>query len=475
MAQARSGRTKLITICFALAAWIAVEVAREDPEIQSVFVPSEAHDGIHRASDWSLRGDERSNFDGNASPLERPTLAGLSSPGERDIDHFSNDTLTTTEEPIVLASADTTADLHRKSIRDADDELPIDSGKLVTVSPANITSANITNNGTRVNNILPIKRKKTLDPTKKFSFVHISKAAGSTWIRTLLNLPLNTCPEEEAGKEYPVWYQNNKKCPNSDYHMLSLRSPRHHVWSLFTECKYDDWGKRVTKGLGFPRSGSNATNDEVDFDKWLNHFLLDQNHEENYKCYHPANFQTRYLESNVSAAHGVLNRPNDTTRFEGNFKRASLTYWDQDFVAVVELHHESLCLLYHRLGPDAPEKARQYLNAQCVCPKPLNTEGNLKEVHVVHHANGHRKELRNLPVHTLQKIQKLTTVDRRLYLLALKQILVEIAWLESDQGLGRRVLCNDALEKLEPELLYLNVNILQLYEDAKAMMHERLV
>ena len=251
--------------------------------------------------------------------------------------------------------------------------------------------------------------------------------------------------------------------------MLSLRSPRHHVWSLFTECKYDVWGFKVTKGRSFPRSGKNSTNDETDFNKWLDHFLpMGPGKEDNYKCYHPANFQSRYLDSKVSGAHGVTNRAIDATRFEPNLTIAKPVYWDQDFVGIVELHHESLCLLYHRLGPTAPKNARLYVNTQCVCPKPMTSDENLKQVHVVHHANGHRTDLRNLPPHILQKIDLLTVVDKRLYVLALKQMIRELVWLESPSGLGRRVLCDDALIKLEPELEYLDVSVMQLYREARA-------
>jgi hypothetical protein len=57
---------------------------------------------------------------------------------------------------------------------------------------------------------------------------------------------------------------------------------------------------------------------------------------------------------------------------------------------------------------------------------------NLKMVHVVHHENCHRQELRSLEqhIHILQKIRMLTRVDSELYALALRQMLVEIAWLE---------------------------------------------
>lgn len=341
--------------------------------------------------------------------------------------------------------------------------------KLLFNKTIGMANNNVTHNATKPGINLPTKRTRILNATGKFSFVHISKAAGSTWIRTLRNLHINTCPRKEAGQEYPVWYQDNKICMGADYHMLSLRSPRHHVWSLFTECKYDVWGFKVTKGRDFPRSGNNSTSDETDFNKWLDHFLpVGPGKEDNYKCYHPANFQSRYLESKVSGAHGVTNRAIDATRFEPNLTIATPVYWDQDFVGIVELHHESLCLLYHRLGPGAPKNARQYVNAQCVCPKPKASDKTLKQVHVVHHANGHRTDLRNLPAHILQKIDLLTVVDKRLYVLALKQMIRELVWLESTSGLDRRVLCDDALLKLEPELKYLDISVLQLYREARA-------
>jgi hypothetical protein len=226
----------------------------------------------------------------------------------------------------------------------------------------------------------------------------------------------------------------------------------------------------VTRGLGFPRTGNKAQNDETDFYDWLDHFLpMDEDHQDNYKCYHPANFQTRYLESKVSAAHGVKNRPNGTLRFEGNITRATSTYYEQDFVPIVEFHHESLCIFYFRLGTSAPKMARQYLNAQCACPKPMAVDENLQMVHVVHHENGHRKELRSLDEDILQKIRILTRVDSDLYVLALRQFLVEIAWLESSDGIDRQVLCHDVIRRLEPELEYLNVSVLQLYEEAKSL------
>jgi hypothetical protein len=47
--------------------------------------------------------------------------------------------------------------------------------------------------------------------------------------------------------------------------------------------------------------------------------------------------------------------------------------------------------------------------------------------------------------------------------LALRQFLVEIAWLESSDGIDRQVLCHDVIHRFEPELEYLNVSVVQLY------------
>ena len=118
------------------------------------------------------------------------------------------------------------------------------------------------------------QRVAPLDSTDKFSFVHISKCAGSTWIRLFKEiLKLNICPEREAGAEHSVSYQQQRKCKDADHTLISLRSPRHHVWSQFTMYKYSSWGKNITLLEDFPRSGDNYKDDEVDFDSWLYHFV----------------------------------------------------------------------------------------------------------------------------------------------------------------------------------------------------------
>jgi hypothetical protein len=222
------------------------------------------------------------------------------------------------------------------------------------------------------------KRIVPFDPSDKFSFVHISKCAGSTWIRLLNDvLKLNICPEKEAGPEFSVSYQQQYFCRDANYTLISLRSPRHHVWSQFTMCKYSPWGREVTakvKREDFPRSGDKYEDDEVDFDSWLAHFIVNNTHY--YNCYHPANFQSRALTSDrrdIHSGRGGLN-PNMTL--------AMNTYKDLDFVALVEFVHESQCMLYYRLGDKAPPAAISYLSKSCHCEKQHEDHRTNETVHV---------------------------------------------------------------------------------------------
>ncbi len=314
-------------------------------------------------------------------------------------------------------------------------------------------------------NIGPLpQRIANLDPANKFSFVHISKCAGTTWIR-LFNkiLKLNICPREESGTEQSVSYHQQYTCKDADYTLISLRSPRHHVWSQFTMCKYSAWGKRATKKKSFPRSGDKYEDDEVDFDSWLAHFAVNNTHY--YNCYHPANFQTRALTSQrryVGSGRGG---------FDPNMTLAMITYNSLDYVALVEFVHESQCMLYYRLGDKAPPAATSYLSNTCHCEKQHENKGHKKNgaVHVQHHSMAKRSNLRDLPPATLSKLAKLTSADSFIYVNALKHFMDEMAWLESDDALGRRVVCDDVLKKWEPELAYLDsgrFNVTQMYKDA---------
>lgn len=139
-------------------------------------------------------------------------------------------------------------------------------------------------------------RTKRCDPIPlqeaKISFVHISKNGGSSWIRELLKLKpaperyptsldamsegftkIGLYPIKENGPEHGIPFQDNLlQHAKPYYRFISLRSPRHHVWSMFSFCYYSNWGKKVSKPA-FPRG--NPNNDLIDFERWLDHFLDD--------------------------------------------------------------------------------------------------------------------------------------------------------------------------------------------------------
>ena len=280
-------------------------------------------------------------------------------------------------------------------------------------------------------------------------------------------LKINVYPQRLSGNEHSVAYQKNYACKDADYTLTSLRSPRHHVWSQFSMCKYSGWGKKTTAKAKkpFPRTGDGYKDDEVDFDSWLGHFT-DGNQSSYYKCYHPANFQSRALTSERKSVHGGKGG------FNPNVTLAMDTYNNLDFVALVEFTHESLCMLYHRLGNTAPAAAISYLSNSCHCEEQggQNAADNQNEtLRVIHHNKGKRSTLRNLPPSTLSKVEYLTSADVQIYTTALRNFMGEMAWLESDAALGRRVLCPDVLERWEPELAYLDggtFNVTRLYQDA---------
>jgi hypothetical protein len=325
-----------------------------------------------------------------------------------------------------------------------------------------------------------------LDMNRRFSFVHISKTGGTSWILEFKTLLTNFFPQEDHGIEYSVSYQNSlDPFDFLSYHLVSLRSPRLHLWSLFTECKYDTWGKLMTNGTHFPRSGTTPAADVHDFRIWLNHFVdhadddptktttTPKRASNSYGCYFASNFQTNYL---TSTAIRPLRRDDTKAVLEPDIERSIQVYESMDWVALTDFFHESKCLFYHRLEPKTAQ-IEAYLRDLCRCNSGSSSIGSSSskqevvkdDVHATHHANGHRSSILDLPTDVLQSVDALTRVDQQLYQMALERFVQEIVWLETE--LGRQVLCDNVLEKWEPELKYLGnggMSISSIYKDQKS-------
>jgi hypothetical protein len=125
----RSSKNVFVTTCFILAALIAFQITREDPEIAATFNHADVaavHDGVHRnvsALDASTKREAHHGVD--APQLQAESGAALPVEITKEFDHE--------------ATSKTTAQNASYSFK------------------------------------LPAKRTSTLDPTKTFSFVHISK------------------------------------------------------------------------------------------------------------------------------------------------------------------------------------------------------------------------------------------------------------------------------------------------------------
>ena len=201
--------------------------------------------------------------------------------------------------------------------------------------------------------------------------------------------------------------------------------------------------------------------------------------------YVAANYQSRALTTKKRYPHWVDN----DVRLKPDAGRATRNLRQKvAWVGVLDFFHESKCLLYHRLlaslspqdlksregEADHPllldpatvvATMRQYLDNECLCPLPVK----LSDVKVKHYFDdgGKRSTMLDLKQSNLAMIAALTTSDVVVFVRALKDFMKEIAWLEQDSQLGRRVLCDEALLKKEPELAYLGLNVTDMYYQEK--------
>ena len=317
----------------------------------------------------------------------------------------------------------------------------------------------------------------------KISYLHISKNAGSSWIqeiKLIKNISMDFVggpetfervglyPTKHAEHEHGAPYQDAllQQHARGPYRRLgTLRSPRHHVWSLFSQCYYSQWGIYSTLHTKFPRQ--HPTNVLRDFSSWLDHFVTTsaiRKEYDHYQCYHPANYQSRALSSMSENPHNVVGDifvPDETVVIE--------SYWKMDWVSLTSFFHESKCLLYYRIdrGTKTNESSgsfiRQYLDETCHCdPHIGNNISGFKDIKDQHYTETHKRPtLREMDRVTLQKIDALTHTDRHVYRIAIEQILKEIHWLES--RLNRRVLCDSVLDKWDLELEYLDFQLKKTY------------
>jgi hypothetical protein len=92
-----------------------------------------------------------------------------------------------------------------------------------------------------------INRSWPFKDTELFSYVHISKTGGSTFITwaNASHLFSRFYPRIDYGQEHGHYYDRMQR-PHAQ-RLVFLRSPRSHVLSMFKECRYDDWGVQLMR------------------------------------------------------------------------------------------------------------------------------------------------------------------------------------------------------------------------------------
>ena len=220
-----------------------------------------------------------------------------------------------------------------------------------------------------------------MDAGGAFAFVHIPKCAGATVVSVLRDiLPVISPGVGAAGSE--VCLQQGIQAfrprdPDTSY-IVFLRSPRHHVWSQYTECRFDKWGVSMTREYtDFPRDDQTPLVEG--FGLWVDHYynrlqqsvgvprpedpwygkitknprvrhskkkyLRDQG------CYHPENMQSRYLSQQAAQETFMqdwdLNEGHSQDNSGLTTAAAALValHTQVGFVGFVEFMDESYCLL----------------------------------------------------------------------------------------------------------------------------------
>ena len=230
---------------------------------------------------------------------------------------------------------------------------------------------------------------------------------------------------------------------------------------MFHECRYNFWGKNVYKQRSeaklpsVPHPGTHL----ADFTAWIIHY--NDTKAKFLGCYHPWNFQSRFLTSKAQIPHY-----GDQDPLEPNLTKALDTLHKLDFVGINDFFHETKCLFISRL-PDFWNNsiACNYFFNACRCDVGLNDRenGDSKLTHEgLHGAKVTRLDHLDLPQNLTKLMDHMSEVDQEVFRHALQTFFVEIKSLE--QNVGHRILCESSLLEKKKSLEYLNIDVVSLYD-----------
>ena len=228
--------------------------------------------------------------------------------------------------------------------------------------------------------------------------------------------------------------------PHTDAFLL--QSPRAHLLSVYEHCR------------NHSRSSSRLPRQFV---AWLGHFEARHRSSrararhradalmEDFGCgMNPINLQTRALTCELyrGAMQNWSATPDEAsqTELDETIRMAVLRLRSAAWVGIVELFHESWCLLQHRLGGDAAARLPCY----CDCGSPLYGHRSLSDTYAREPARP--TDVRALPKATLSMADTLTTSDHVVYRAGVERVLSELRAMELSTGM--RVICDGRLESI---------------------------
>ena len=248
---------------------------------------------------------------------------------------------------------------------------------------------------------------------------------------------------------YPFKRRQYAKSPRWPFMIVSLREPRAHVQSQFMECAHDPaWGVKMTEHTRFPRSGKS---DNENLIAWLRHFkdptvsLLarkDKSHRQqpqDFNCYNPWNHEARHL----TCGHG--GQAGHHIHEEGGKPDLGLALQNlgtTNWVWITELFHESYCGAVYRITRSLP--------GDCDCREKEGQQ--IRTPHMAHGVPKHSVD--QLPPQAISLIDEFTTVDRQIYVAAVKRLLHDIR--EVERETKTTIVCQTTLDEFQGKTGHLN-------------------
>jgi len=265
------------------------------------------------------------------------------------------------------------------------------------------------------------KKKKT-----NYNFIHIPKTAGSMFLHhSAQHMPIGDAIKGNKERTF------NMTPGQPEQMVVFLRDPVSHVFSQFLECKFDSWGRAVTKGTNFPGYGQ-FDDIYAGFSQWLQHFLKQvgpSSYNSFFKCYNPWNMQSRYFVKKGRGAQYVRNELDRIPPLE----EAKRVMSSIGVVGIMEHYSASVCLFeYKTLG---------YLTDFCHCDNRTHalflTEWN-KGKRISHGVPSH--DIGSVDKEIVTMAHALVEIDTMLYKHAMLAFKRKLRLVEKETGVD--LLCN---------------------------------